>query len=242
MSQMRSIVQQIRFPVFLIALLFFLIAYPYFHLKFPEQIAIVEVFFAMLMVAGVSLLIDHRKLLVVMVIHAILILFGILLSGYTENKIVLLTTMFIELSFFFIIFGSLIAFAYSQQRVTLNKLYAAVTSYLVLGIIFALLYAIIAVNSPDAFQYTISNHIIPKKPFPHPVFFSEALYFSFVTLGTLGYGDWVPMFGPIKMIASLEAIIGQLFIAILIARLVGIQISQSLLRKETKRDEFTEPR
>ena len=79
MSQMRSIVQQIRFPVFLIALLFFLIAYPYFHLKFPEQIAIVEVFFAMLLVAGVSLLIDHRKLLVVMVIHAILILFGILL-------------------------------------------------------------------------------------------------------------------------------------------------------------------
>ena len=238
MSQMKHFFIQIRFPLFLIALLFFFIVYPYFHLKFPEQIAIVEVFFAMLMVTGVSLLIDRRKMLVVMVALAILILFGILFTGYTENKVILLITMFVELAFFFIIFGSLIAFIYSQQRVTLNKLYAAVTSYLVLGIIFALLYAIIAVNSPDAFQYTISNYMIPKKIFPHPVFFSEALYFSFVTLGTLGYGDWVPMFGPIKMIASLEAIIGQLFIAILIARLVGIQISQSLLQRETKRNKF----
>ena len=234
MRQIKSAFKQIRFPIFLIALLFFLIAYPYFHLKFPGQIALVEVFFAMLMVTGVSLLIDRRRLLVFMAFLAILILFGILLSGYTENKVILLLTMLIELAFFFIIFGSLIAFIYSQQRVTLNKLYAAVTSYLVLGIIFALLYAIIAVNSPDAFQYTISNHLTPNKIFPHPVFFSEALYFSFVTLGTLGYGDWVPMLGPIKMIASLEAIIGQLFIAILIARLVGIQISQSLLSKEAR--------
>ncbi|HAU2012855.1 TPA: two pore domain potassium channel family protein, partial [Legionella pneumophila] len=62
---------------------------------------------------------------------------------------------------------------------------------------------------------------------PHPAFFSDALYFSFVTLGTLGYGDLVPVFGPIKMIASLEAIIGQLYIAILIARLVSVRRSDT---------------
>lgn len=52
-----------------------------------------------------------------------------------------------------------------------------------------------------------------------------------MTLSTLGYGDWVPVLGPIKMIAALEAITGQLFIAILIARLVGLHISQALAKK-----------
>lgn len=226
--------KNIQLPIFLIVLLFFLIAYPYFHLKFPDQIAVVELFFAMLMIAGVSLLISHKKLLIFMSSLAVLILLGILISGHTENILFLTLTMLIELIFFGCIFASLINFIYSQEKVTLNKLYAAVTSYLVLGILFALIYAIIAVNFAGAFQYTVSNSHQLSKLFPHPQFFSEALYFSFVTLSTLGYGDWAPMFGPIKMIASLEAIMGQLFIAILIARLVGIQISQFLYAKSLK--------
>lgn len=228
------LLRNIRLPIFLIALLLFLVAYPYFHIKFPKQIAVVELFFAMLMLSGVSILVSQKKLLIFMSFIAILILLGILLSGYTENHYILTTTMLTELVFFVCIFASLLNFIYSEEKVTLNKLYAAVTSYLVLGIIFALIYAIIAANFSDAFQYTVSNRPALAKLFPHPQFFSEALYFSFVTLSTLGYGDWAPMFGPIKMIASLEAIMGQLFIAILIARLVGIQISQFLYEKSLK--------
>lgn len=238
---MKVIVSQLkdlRLPVFLIALLFFLIAYPYFHFKFPDQIAVIELFFALLMITGVSLLINQKKLLIFMSILAVLILLGILLAGYTENKVILQLTMFIELTFFLFIFISLLTFIYSEEKITLNKLYAAVTSYLVLGIIFALIYAIIFVNFPSSFQYTVSSNLVFTKNFPHPAFFSEALYFSFVTLSTLGYGDWAPMFGPIKMIASLEAIMGQLFIAILIARLVGIQISQSLLKKSIEKQKL----
>ena len=57
--------------------------------------------------------------------------------------------------------------------------------------------------------------------------FSHLNYFSFVTLTTLGYGDINPVSGPASAFAMLEAIIGQLFLVILVARLVGLQISHS---------------
>ena len=56
-------------------------------------------------------------------------------------------------------------------------------------------------------------------------------YFSFVTLTTLGYGDIVPVSGPAKTFSTLEAIVGQLYIALLVARLVGLHTAQSIANK-----------
>jgi hypothetical protein len=53
------------------------------------------------------------------------------------------------------------------------------------------------------------------------------LYFSFVTLASLGYGDIVPLTGPARSAAILEAVMGQLYLAITIARLVGARSFQS---------------
>lgn len=232
MGPTQTLFDRLKLPIFLLVLLLFLVAYPYLHLTYPQHIAIVEVFFALLMISGVSLLINKKKLLFIMIVLSVLILIGIIITDYTQSLVLLFFVMLIELIFFLVIFVSLIAYIYKQKAVSMNKLYAAVTSYLVLGIIFAVLYTLIATISPDAFQYTVVAKMPSSYALPHPAFFSEALYFSFVTLGTLGYGDWVPMFGPLKMVASLEAIFGQLFIAILIARLVGVQISQSLRSKK----------
>jgi len=51
------------------------------------------------------------------------------------------------------------------------------------------------------------------------------LYYSFVTMTTLGYGDITPASGIARMLASLQAFAGQLYIAVLVARLVGLQIA-----------------
>lgn len=53
---------------------------------------------------------------------------------------------------------------------------------------------------------------------------AEYLYFSFVTLSTLGYGDLVPNTLAARLLASAEAIIGQLFLTILVARLIGLHL------------------
>ena len=60
-------------------------------------------------------------------------------------------------------------------------------------------------------------------------------YFSFVTLTTLGYGDIVPISGPAKTASTLEAIVGQLYIALLVARLVGLHAAQSMANKNNRK-------
>lgn len=228
MNLMKLPAKNLRLPTFLAILLLFLTVYPYLHQKFTNQIAIIEVFFSFLLISGASLLVNNKKYLFIMIVLAATVLIGIVINGHIHDKNFLIFIMIIEFVFFAIIFFSLLGFIYAQQIVNLDKIYAAVTGYLILGILFAVLYTIVSIISPSSFQYTVSVGTAIQKIFPHPAFFTEALYFSFVTLSTLGYGDWIPISGPIKMIATLEAIIGQLYIAILIARLVGIQILQSL--------------
>ena len=222
MDKNKGVINSIRLPIFLCLLIMFLVFYPYLHQKFPEQIAILESFFTLIMISGISLLINRKSLLIFMLSLAACILIGILVAGIYETMLSLFIVLLIEFIFFSIIFINLLNYIFQHQEVTLSSLYAAITSYLILGILFAIFYTIAAIISPDIFHYASSLKPI-LKIYPHPAFFSEALYFSFVTLATLGYGDLVPVFGPIKMIASLEAIIGQLYIAILIARLVSSQ-------------------
>ena len=60
---------------------------------------------------------------------------------------------------------------------------------------------------------------------------SELLYFSFVTITTLGYGDITPVTFQARALAIVETVIGQLFIAVMLARLVGIQTAQKMSKE-----------
>jgi len=96
---------------------------------------------------------------------------------------------------------------------------AAVAAYLILGVIWSLAYYLIALRMPEAFSVQG-----PFTPGDGEVLRSHLFYFSFVTLTTLGYGDIVPVHPMVRMLVILEGIAGQLFPAILIARLVSLQV------------------
>ncbi len=63
---------------------------------------------------------------------------------------------------------------------------------------------------------------------------STFLYYSFVTITTLGYGDIFPVSTAAKSCAILEAVIGQLYLVITVAWLVGVHISQAMAKKNMK--------
>jgi hypothetical protein len=63
------------------------------------------------------------------------------------------------------------------------------------------------------------------------------LYFSFVTLCTLGYGDIVPVSPVAQTFSAVEAIIGQLYLAVLVARLVGMHTAHTLARHQNEEEE-----
>lgn len=99
------------------------------------------------------------------------------------------------------------------HQVNFNSLVGAFCVYLLLGLIWAILYALLQLNGWAAFSGNITNQ-------PNRIF-SEMLYFSFVTLASLGYGDISPTSSLIRTLAYLEAIIGQFYLAVMVASLVG---------------------
>jgi len=106
---------------------------------------------------------------------------------------------------------------YAPGRITFHRLQGAVVIYLSLATIFASAYGLIWQLSPDAFVNLLTPEGDPKEV-------AVMLYFSLTTLTTTGYGDIVPVDPFARSLANLEAVLGQFFLAITVARLVTLEL------------------
>jgi hypothetical protein len=113
-------------------------------------------------------------------------------------------------------------FAMRPIRVDSEHIYAALSVYLLGGIFFGVLYSAVERAWPGSFA---ASGTATGLPLP------DAIYFSFVTLATLGYGDLVPVSRVARGLAVIEAVAGQLYLAVMIARLVGSYIQVADRRK-----------
>lgn len=111
----------------------------------------------------------------------------------------------------------------SVRTVNEEVIYASIVLYLLFGICLTLVYFAIVVMEPSAF----GGKIVLDASDAHSTskVLQELIYFSLVTQTTLGYGDLSPTLGSARIIASFQAILGQLYLAVVVARLVGIAIS-----------------
>ena len=113
----------------------------------------------------------------------------------------------------------------SHETVTVETIRGAVTIYLLIGLAWITIYALILLADPGAIAFSDALRAqVGNRP---EEYFSILEYFSFVTLTTLGYGDISPVTPVARIAAGTEAVVGQLYIAITIARLVGLQIAAS---------------
>lgn len=100
-------------------------------------------------------------------------------------------------------------FAVNADRVDSEAVYAALSTYLLAGLFFGQIYW----SVEQAWPGSLTG--------PDPVSDSTAVYYSFVTLATLGYGDYLPRSDLARGVATFEVIGGQLFLAVMVARLIG---------------------
>jgi Ion channel len=114
-------------------------------------------------------------------------------------------------AFFALTAAGLFSYLRNSRSVARAQLYTAVNIYLLLGLLWTALYLAIDAFSPGSIQ--IGSHPTDRQ--------AELLYFSLVTLSTIGYGDVVPVNGEARILAALEGITGVLYIAITVALLVG---------------------
>ena len=113
----------------------------------------------------------------------------------------------------------------SEKKVTTDTIKGAVCVYLFMGLFWALAYSLCAFFDPNVFHVTEGvDYEVAEMAF-HRDGFSQTVYFSLVTLTTLGYGDITPHSPLVRSLAALEAVVGQIYLIVLVARLVGMHIS-----------------
>jgi hypothetical protein len=117
------------------------------------------------------------------------------------------------------VIANILRFILRAPRVNAEVLCASIAAYLSLGLLWALAYHLVASVNPAAFAINVA-----QAPGQSMNGFAS-FYFSFTTLTTLGYGDITPVSKAARMLASLEAMTGTLYVAILIARLVALYSS-----------------
>jgi len=125
---------------------------------------------------------------------------------------------------FFVIYFGLLIYSYILQisrtsKVTRNVLYATFCLYLIIGLFWGMLYALLNEMTPGAYAGALLENAQG-----HPVHIFT--YFSMVTLTTLGFGDITPQTAGAASLCQMEAIVGQFFTAILAAWLVGMYVSE----------------
>jgi hypothetical protein len=178
---------------------------------------IVEIAFALILVAGAFNVTSRATVRGLAVVLAVLSVFiGKLGLPFSEREVVAADMVLSE--------GMLAAFTVLmikrflvRGRKPAHRIAGAVAVYLLLGLIWARLYQVVELASPGAFR-------VPAGESPNS---ATLAYFSFVTLATLGYGDIAPVSIVARDLAVLEAIMGQLYLVILISRLVTEGVGKS---------------
>jgi voltage-gated potassium channel len=111
---------------------------------------------------------------------------------------------------------------FSQDEITREVIFGALAIYLLWGLMWTYGYALLGHLLPGSFSYPDTLAKLD---------FASFNYFSFVTMTTLGYGDISPVSPPARAMAITQAVTGQVYLAVLVARLVGINIAQNMAKK-----------
>lgn len=120
------------------------------------------------------------------------------------------------LAFMGFVIARLLGYVLRATEVNHETLCACVAGFLMIGLLWAMGYTVLAKFEPSAFSLTVPGQTMDS---------FNAFYFSFVTLSTIGYGDITPVSRVARMLSVMEAITGMFYVAVLVARLVSIYSS-----------------
>jgi hypothetical protein len=207
---MKSIFLRFQFSSLMIFLLLLFFLYPFLE-KLETGQFVLGLFITGVMLNAVYSILDHKYFRILAFVVAGPIVFFRLVLSPEANTVLSMVATALEVVLLVVTTCLILAHVLQARKVTGETIAGAVCVYLLVAFNAALLFGWIYDRNPAAFSAGAAE-------FP----FSDALYFSLVTLTTLGYGDISPLVTEARMLAALEALFGQLYLAVLIARLVGI--------------------
>jgi hypothetical protein len=121
----------------------------------------------------------------------------------------------------------IIVAVFNDQAVTADTIVGAVCAYFLIGLTWGTVYALLVIVSPDSLSVSPALARASGWGDAFTPFTPLLLYYSFTTLATLGYGDVTPLSAGARNLSVLEGLTGQLYLAVLVARLVGIHTARA---------------
>jgi voltage-gated potassium channel len=216
-----------RFTVLLIFIVTLLSVLP---LIKGDELAIlsIKVVLSVVLLSGICMACRMRRRFIVATMLAIPVLLGRWLPQYSTDTRVFLASDILAAVFVFYITAMILSEILSARRVSLDTIAGAVCTYFLIGMAWAFVYRAMFAIIPHSFTFASGSFVqifeddMLSRPQLMPF-----VYYSFATLTTTGFGDITPTAAASRGISVLEAMAGQLFIAVLIARLVSLELSHS---------------
>jgi len=200
-----------RFIYIILAIVLVMLVNP-----FIRQTGKIGYFFATMLITMIPLASYHaltedrkRAITILLIAAPFVILDGI--NMFFANRYLMVVAYSFATILYFYIVVLLVRNLLSQRIITANLIYCAISIYLLIGIMWAGLYVVLEGISPGSFS-GISDT-------------ADLVYFSFVTLTTVGFGDVAPLSILVKRLAVFEAAMGGIYMAIIIAMIVGRYMS-----------------
>ena len=179
------------------------------------------VFLIFALYGGISVTVSKPLKMWISIVLGVLFVGGYWAAAATDHHLFKVWGAVFGAAFFgFIAFVIMKYIFFYRSKVDTDLIYGAISAYLLIGNAFAEVYIAFAMAFPDAF-----NGLDVSQTYDTVA--RSLSYFSSVTLTTLGYGDITPVAHYVRVLATTEAILGQLYLTILVARLVGTYIAQS---------------
>jgi hypothetical protein len=172
---------------------------------------VTDIFLWLILISCVWAIHDKRKHQGIFLGMAVLAILADLLDFLLRSAVTSWVSKIAGVLFFAYAVVAILLYLAREEEVTADMIMAAASEYVLIGILFGFLYVLVEAAYPGSFSFSGAETNRPG-----------LLYFSFVTLTTTGYGDVLPVSPQARSLATLEALTGQLYIAITVARLVGL--------------------
>jgi voltage-gated potassium channel Kch len=152
-----------------------------------------------------------------------------IIPGISEGAIMIAFSIcfFAYAAFALISIIAMIENVFTLEEVTADRIVGSICIYVLIGLFFSFIYLGLDLILPGTFNYVGREVMTLANVRDH-------IYFSYVTLTTLGYGDIVPLLPLPRLIATLEAMAGQVYLVVMVAMLVGVHVAKmSYERRKT---------